>query len=43
MKKSDPEYYNMEIVNFGYASGTEPVTYVDTIFNLYQHYTNFIE
>ena len=43
MKKSDPEYYNQEVVKFGYASGMEPVTYVAKILNLYQHYKKFID
>lgn len=43
MKKSDPEYYNREVVKFGYASGMEPVTYVAKILNLYQHYKKFID
>jgi len=43
LKKSNPEYYNAEFVNFGYASGIEPVTYVENIFYLYEHYKKFVE
>ncbi len=43
LKKSNPEYYNLEIVNFGYATGLEPVTYVKTIFNLFEHYQKFVD
>ncbi len=43
LKKSNPEYYNLDIVNFGYATGLEPVTYVETIFNLYEHYQKFVD
>ena len=43
LKKSNPDYYNLDFVSFGYASGLEPVTYVETIFELYEHYKKFIE
>ncbi len=43
LKKSNPDYYNAEVVNFGYASGIEPVTYVENIYNLYDHYKKFVE
>ncbi len=43
LKKSNPEYYNREEVRFGYASGIEPVTYVETINNLYTHYQQFFD
>ncbi len=43
LKKSNPEYYNREEVRFGYASGIEPVTYVETINNLYAHYQQFFD
>ena len=43
LKKANPEYYNLEFVNFGYASGIEPVTYIEIIFELYEHYKKFIE
>ncbi len=43
LKKSNPDYYNLEIVNFGYATGLEPVKYVKTIYDLYEHYKKFVE
>ncbi len=43
LKKSNPEYYNMDFVTHGYASGIEPVTYVRTIYELYEHYKKFTE
>ena len=43
LKKSDPEFYNLDYVHFGYASGIEPVTYIETIFELFEHYKKFIE
>jgi len=43
LKKSNPEYYNADVVSFGYATGIEPVRYVESIFNLYEHYKRFVE
>jgi membrane-bound lytic murein transglycosylase F len=43
LKKSNPEFYNMDIVRYGYASGLEPVNYVNDIFELYEHYQRFID
>lgn len=43
IKKSDPEYYNLDFVTHGYASGIEPVSYVETIYQLYDHYRKFVE
>ncbi len=43
IKKSNPDYYNMEMVNFGYATGLEPVIFVETIYELYEHYKKFVE
>lgn len=43
IRKMDPEYYNHELVQFGYARGTEPVTYVRNINRLYQHYLRVTE
>ncbi len=43
LKKSNPEYYNREEVRFGYASGMEPVTYVHSVFNLFEHYKLFFD
>ena len=43
LKKSNPDYYNLDFVSFGYASGLEPVTYVQTIYELLEHYKKFID
>ena len=43
LKKSNPDYYNLDFVNFGYASGLEPVTYVQAIYELFEHYKKFID
>lgn len=43
LKKSNPDYYNHEVVSYGYASGMEPVNYVNHIFELYEHYQRFID
>lgn len=43
LKKSNPEYYNTEIVQYGYATGVEPVRYVESVFDLYQHYVTFLD
>lgn len=43
LKKSNPDYYNRQEVRYGYASGIEPVTYVDSILSLYTHYKQFVE
>lgn len=43
LKKSNPEYYNREEVRYGYASGLEPVNYVNNIFETYNHYTLFFD
>lgn len=37
-KKSRPEYYNHEVVRFGYCNGLEPVRYVSNILYIYNHY-----
>lgn len=37
-KKMFAEYYNHEVVRFGYARGIEPVRYVNNILYIYQHY-----
>ncbi len=37
-KKSYEEYYNHEVVRYGYARGIEPVRYVNSIMYVYQHY-----
>ncbi len=43
IKKSNPDYYNLDVVNYGYANGIEPVKYVETIYELYEHYKKFID
>ncbi len=43
LKKSNPEYYNKEYVQYGYARGLEPVTYVQKIHELYAHYQQFVD
>ncbi len=43
LKKSQPEYYNDPVVEFGYCRGTEPVYYVSKIMDLYQTYTDLYE
>lgn len=43
LKKSNPEYFNREEVRFGYASGIEPVNYVNSIFETYNHYKLFVD
>jgi membrane-bound lytic murein transglycosylase F len=43
LKLSDEEYYNDQVVNFGYCRGEEPVAYVDEILDRYQHYLKLIE
>ncbi len=43
LKKSNPEYYNREEVRYGYASGVEPVNYVNNILEIYNHYKLFVD
>lgn len=40
--KSKPEYYNDEVVKYGYCRGKEPCLYVDKIFRRYEHYKKLI-
>jgi len=40
---SYPKNYRKDIVKYGYVRGIEPVTYVDQIFERYEHYRTFIE
>lgn len=37
-----PEYYNDEVVYYGYVMGQEPVDYVNRIFDLYDHYKTLL-
>jgi membrane-bound lytic murein transglycosylase F len=43
LKKSNPDYYNMGEIHFGYARGEEPVLYVENVLSLYEHYKRFVE
>ncbi|MDR4988260.1 MAG: transporter substrate-binding domain-containing protein [Bacteroidales bacterium] len=43
LKKSNPEYYNHDVVRYGYASGIEPVTYVRNVYTIYNHYKLFVD
>lgn len=38
---SKPEYYNDEVVRFGYARGYEPYEYVNAVFDRYKKYKTF--
>jgi len=40
---SYPKNYRKDMVKYGYVRGIEPVTYVDQIFERYDHYKTFIE
>lgn len=42
LKKSNPQYYNDEVVYYGYARGIETYNYVDQILDRYEHYKNII-
>jgi membrane-bound lytic murein transglycosylase F len=43
LKKSKPKYYNDPVVRNGYARGIETVNYVETIFDVYDHYKSLIK
>ncbi len=43
LKKSKPEYYNDEVVKYGYVRGEEPYKYVKQIMTRYRHYKQFLE
>lgn len=38
LKKAQKEYYTSDVVRHGYARGTEPVKYVESIYYIYNHY-----
>jgi len=42
LKKSEPKYYNDEVVESGYFRGTESVAFVSEILDRYEHYKNII-
>ena len=41
LKKSEPEYFNDEVVKSGYCKGTETYNYVRNILYRYNHYLKF--
>ena len=42
IRKSKRAVYNDPVVKYGFARGTEPVTYVDLILDRYEHYKAFV-
>ncbi len=42
LKKADPDFYNDEVVKYGYCRGTEPYDYVKEILERYAYYARFI-
>lgn len=42
LKKADPDYYNDEVVKYGYCRGSKPFDYVKEILERYEYYTKFI-
>ena len=43
IRKSKRAVYNDPVVKYGFARGTEPVTYVDLILDRYEHYKAFVK
>ncbi|MEM7373864.1 MAG: transporter substrate-binding domain-containing protein [Bacteroidota bacterium] len=41
--KSNPEYYNDPVVEFGYCRGKEPFAYVNSIFERYENYRQHVD
>lgn len=41
--KSNPKYYNDEVVLHGYCRGAEPFRYIKDVLALYDHYRNFVD
>jgi membrane-bound lytic murein transglycosylase F len=39
---SYPKFFNDPVVKYGYVKGMEPYTYVEQIFERYEHYKKFI-
>jgi membrane-bound lytic murein transglycosylase F len=39
---SEPEYFNLNMIEYGYVRGKEPVEYVQEIFERYDRYAQFI-
>ncbi len=42
LKKSDPEYYNDDVVKSGYFRGTESVAFVSQVLDRYEQYKNVL-
>lgn len=42
LKLASPNYYNDEVVKYGYTRGSEPYRYVSEIMERYKHYKQFI-
>jgi len=42
LKKSEPKYFNDDVVKNGYFRGTESVAFVSQVINRYGHYKNII-
>ncbi len=42
LKLSKAEFYNDPLIKYGYVRGAEPFTYVEEIFERFEHYRNFI-
>lgn len=40
---SYPENYNSPLINYGYVKGIEPFTYVEQIFDRFEHFKKFIK
>ncbi|HDR68356.1 MAG TPA: lytic transglycosylase F, partial [Bacteroidaceae bacterium] len=42
LRKSEPQYYNDQVVKFGYARGIETYNYVKQVLERYEHYKNIV-
>ena len=42
IRKSKREVYNDPVVRYGFARGTEPVNYVESIIDRFEHYKSFV-
>ncbi len=43
LKKANPDFYNDEVVKYGYCRGSEPFDYVKEILERYEYYKKFID